>query len=87
MNSVLLQGTTTMSVPFLTDISPRPRLLGHEMEYWTGYRQKYKDAPETAGFLSLEFGPGAWTSHTILPTSTVCMTKMTYQMHATTWQG
>jgi hypothetical protein len=41
------------------------------MEYWTGYRQKYKDAPETAGFLSLEFSPDAWTSHTIFPTSTV----------------
>ncbi|KAJ5300692.1 uncharacterized protein N7443_005694 [Penicillium atrosanguineum] len=46
-----------------------PRLLGAQMEYWTGYRQKYKDAPETAGFLSLEFSPDSWTSHTILPIS------------------
>ncbi|KAJ6104321.1 hypothetical protein N7523_010641 [Penicillium sp. IBT 18751x] len=48
-----------------------PHLLGTQMEYWTGYREKHKDAPETAGFLSLEFSPDSWTSHTILPTSTV----------------
>ncbi|KAJ5681652.1 uncharacterized protein N7477_001592 [Penicillium maclennaniae] len=48
-----------------------PHLLGTQMEYWTGYREKHKDAPETAGFLSLKFSPDSWTSHTILPTSTV----------------
>ena len=56
-------------------MSRRPRLLGAQMEYWTGYREKYKDAPETAGFLSLEFSPDSWASHTILPTSTVRKNK------------
>lgn len=48
-----------------------PRLFNCCMEYWTGYRAKFKDGPVTAGFLSLHFSPGARADHTVLPISTV----------------
>ncbi|KAJ5580021.1 uncharacterized protein N7459_006006 [Penicillium hispanicum] len=49
----------------------RPRLLSCHLEYWTGYREKHKDGPYTAGFLSLEYDPDEdGTSIPLLPVST-----------------
>ncbi|KAJ5175357.1 uncharacterized protein N7482_001234 [Penicillium canariense] len=48
----------------------RPRLLACQLEYWTGYRQKYKDGPETDGYLSLDFEPDRISPIPILPVST-----------------
>ncbi|RJE27374.1 hypothetical protein PHISCL_00250 [Aspergillus sclerotialis] len=49
----------------------RPRLLSYHMDYLTGYRERYKDAPATAGFVSLDFHGVEGCSKAILPVSTV----------------
>ncbi|KAJ5096165.1 hypothetical protein NUU61_005521 [Penicillium alfredii] len=48
----------------------KPRLLAMPLEYWTGYREKHFDAPETAGFLALDFSPDGGIAIPILPVST-----------------
>lgn len=50
----------------------RPRLLNLQLEYLTGYRERHKDAPMTAGFVSLDFHGVRDCSRMILPVSTVC---------------
>lgn len=51
----------------------RPRLLNLNLEYLTGYREKHKDAPTTAGFVSLDFRGVCGRPRMILPVSTVCL--------------
>ncbi|KAE8373768.1 hypothetical protein BDV26DRAFT_284843 [Aspergillus bertholletiae] len=51
----------------------RARLLSCQLEYWTGYREKYKDAPITAGSLALEHRPEQHSTRTVLPVSTLLM--------------
>ncbi|KAE8397207.1 hypothetical protein BDV37DRAFT_289627 [Aspergillus pseudonomiae] len=48
----------------------RARLLNCQLEYWTGYREKYKDAPITAGLLALEYYPEQHSTRAVLPVST-----------------
>lgn len=60
----------------LTGIIPaRPRLNNTPLEYWTGYREKYRDGPEPAGSLALKFDPHVIRSQMILPVSMVSMTS------------
>ncbi|KAJ5659224.1 hypothetical protein N7507_005675 [Penicillium longicatenatum] len=47
-----------------------PRLVSTTLEYWTGYREKHRDGPNTSGFLSLEFEPDNGLCLPILPVST-----------------
>ncbi|KAJ5225461.1 hypothetical protein N7468_006686 [Penicillium chermesinum] len=47
----------------------RPRLLDSFLEYWTGYREKHKDGPKTAGFLAMDFEPDNGGCVPILPVS------------------
>ncbi|KAJ5309107.1 hypothetical protein N7508_004486 [Penicillium antarcticum] len=49
---------------------PKPRLVSRALEYWTGYREKYKDGPRAAGFLSLDFYPQQDFSISLYPVST-----------------
>lgn len=58
-----------------------PRLFNCQMEYWTGYRAKFKDGPTTAGFISLHFFPGVRADHTVLPISTVSFHSSSTQKH------
>ncbi|KAB8253905.1 hypothetical protein BDV32DRAFT_143344 [Aspergillus pseudonomiae] len=51
----------------------RARLLNCQLEYWTGYHEKYKDAPITAGLLALEYYPEQHSTRAILPVSTLLM--------------
>jgi hypothetical protein len=44
------------------------------LEYWTGYREKYKDSPYTAGLLALEYYPETHSTRIVLPVSTVSPT-------------
>ncbi|RDW67160.1 uncharacterized protein DSM5745_09026 [Aspergillus mulundensis] len=39
----------------------KPRLLTCQPEYWTGYRQKHRDGPFTAGSVSLDYEPDRGT--------------------------
>ncbi|PWY64067.1 hypothetical protein BO70DRAFT_208281 [Aspergillus heteromorphus CBS 117.55] len=48
----------------------RPRLLGCSMEYWTGYRVKHKDAPNTAGWIAIDHHPDINVARCIMPVST-----------------
>ncbi|OOO03853.1 hypothetical protein OAory_01022640 [Aspergillus oryzae] len=48
----------------------RARLLSCQLEYWTGYREKYKDAPITAGLLAIEHYPEQHSTRAVLPVST-----------------
>ncbi|OGM40968.1 hypothetical protein ABOM_010500 [Aspergillus bombycis] len=48
----------------------RARLLNCQLEYWTGYREKYKDAPVTAGLLALKYYPEQQSTRAVLPVST-----------------
>lgn len=41
------------------------------MEYWTGYREKHKDGPETDAVIALEFDPGRDNVIPILPIAVV----------------
>ncbi|CEJ55351.1 hypothetical protein PMG11_01614 [Penicillium brasilianum] len=47
--------------------SLKARLLIYQMEYWTGYREKHKDGPETDAVIALEFDPGRDNVIPILP--------------------
>ncbi|KAJ5748030.1 uncharacterized protein N7511_009726 [Penicillium nucicola] len=49
---------------------PKPRLVSRALEYWTGYREKYKDGPRAAGFLSLDFYPQQDFTVSLFPIST-----------------
>ncbi|KAE8362677.1 hypothetical protein BDV27DRAFT_146747 [Aspergillus caelatus] len=51
----------------------RARLLSCQLEYWTGYREKYKDTPITAGLLAVEHYPEQHSTRTVLPVSTLLM--------------
>ncbi|KAJ5810393.1 uncharacterized protein N7503_002611 [Penicillium pulvis] len=48
----------------------KPRLVSTTLEYWTGYREKHRDGPNTSGFLSLEFEPDNGQCWPLLPVST-----------------
>ncbi|OGE48703.1 hypothetical protein PENARI_c026G06537 [Penicillium arizonense] len=48
----------------------KPRLVSRPLEYWTGYREKYKDGPRASGFLSLDFHPQQDFSVSLYPVST-----------------
>ncbi|KAJ6017966.1 hypothetical protein N7451_001345 [Penicillium sp. IBT 35674x] len=48
----------------------KPRLVSTTLEYWTGYREKHRDGPNTSGFLSLEFEPDNGHCVPLLPVST-----------------
>ncbi|KAE8387600.1 hypothetical protein BDV23DRAFT_174517 [Aspergillus alliaceus] len=49
----------------------RARLLTCRFEYWTGYREKYKDTPFTRGLVSLEHYPARHSAQTVLQVSTL----------------
>ncbi|KAB8218133.1 hypothetical protein BDV33DRAFT_232329 [Aspergillus novoparasiticus] len=51
----------------------RARLLSCQLEYWTGYREKYKDAPITAGLLAIEHYPEQHSTRAVLPVSTLLL--------------
>lgn len=64
----------------LSKLTRRPGLLTLRTDYLTGYRQKHKDAPPTAGYISLEYTSPASAgdgqehhSRPILPVSTVSL--------------
>ncbi|KAL4889826.1 hypothetical protein BDV59DRAFT_204851 [Aspergillus ambiguus] len=46
------------------------RLLSLNLEYWTGYREKYKDAPLTSALVTLAFHPEHLFTRAVLPVST-----------------
>ncbi|OKO99231.1 hypothetical protein PENSUB_8618 [Penicillium subrubescens] len=46
-----------------------PRLMVYQLEYWTGYREKHRDAPDVDGIVSLDFEPGNNRVIPILPIS------------------
>ncbi|KAF7586347.1 hypothetical protein BBP40_009043 [Aspergillus hancockii] len=48
----------------------RARLLKCQLEYWTGYREKYRDSPHVAGLIALEYHPETHSTRTVLPVST-----------------
>lgn len=54
-------------------LTPRPRLVSTTLEYWTGYREKHRDGPNTSGFLSLEFEPDNGQCWPLFPVSTVSL--------------
>jgi hypothetical protein len=43
----------------------------YQLEYWTGYREKHRDAPDVDGIVSLDFEPGNNRVIPILPISVV----------------
>ncbi|KAF3387422.1 hypothetical protein F1880_000119 [Penicillium rolfsii] len=47
----------------------KPRLMVYQLEYWTGYREKHKDAPDVDAFISLDFEPANDYVIPILPIS------------------
>jgi hypothetical protein len=47
----------------------------YRLEYWTGYREKHKDAPDVDAVVSLEFEPGDKHVIPILPISMVSHLK------------
>ncbi|KAL4902812.1 hypothetical protein BDW74DRAFT_180511 [Aspergillus multicolor] len=51
----------------------RPRLLTCQPEYWTGYRQKHRDSPFTAGSVSLDYEPNRGTPRAVMPVATVIL--------------
>ncbi|KAL2866872.1 uncharacterized protein BJX67DRAFT_381503 [Aspergillus lucknowensis] len=57
----------------------RPRLLGYQPEYWTGYREKHRDAPFTAGSISLDYEPERGAPRAVVPVSTTENRNLTLQ--------
>ncbi|PKX93313.1 uncharacterized protein P174DRAFT_422314 [Aspergillus novofumigatus IBT 16806] len=47
----------------------RTRLLNCQLEYWTGYSERYKDGPLTAGLVGLDHHPDKKVCPTVLPVS------------------
>ncbi|KAL6233214.1 hypothetical protein BDW75DRAFT_252147 [Aspergillus navahoensis] len=48
----------------------RPRLVSCQPEYWTGYRVKHRDAPFTAGSVSLDYEPSRGMPRAVMPVAT-----------------
>ncbi|RHZ60564.1 uncharacterized protein CDV56_101640 [Aspergillus thermomutatus] len=47
----------------------RARLLNCELEYWIGYRERYRDGPITAGMVGLDHYPNKKVCAAVLPVS------------------
>ncbi|KAL5355905.1 hypothetical protein BJX96DRAFT_171101 [Aspergillus floccosus] len=48
----------------------RPRLFSLNLEYWTGYQEKHKDGPRTAGLVTLTVHPEQPFVRAVFPVST-----------------
>ncbi|PYI12040.1 hypothetical protein BO78DRAFT_272933, partial [Aspergillus sclerotiicarbonarius CBS 121057] len=48
----------------------RPRFMECQAEYWTGYRQKYKDGPSSASWITLDHYPDIGVVRCVVPVST-----------------
>ncbi|KAE8352442.1 hypothetical protein BDV28DRAFT_157904 [Aspergillus coremiiformis] len=59
----------------------RARLLTCQLEYWTGYREKYRDTPFTAGLIALEHHPERHPTRTVLPVSTLLLSQLLLNIH------
>ncbi|KAJ5935581.1 hypothetical protein N7466_005128 [Penicillium verhagenii] len=52
-----------------TSFTLKPRMVATSLDYCTGFREKYNDAPLTSGVVSLVFNPGNGVKSIIIPAS------------------